>query len=551
MAKKIKDSVDKLDKTIQFLTVKKNLIIEKGLNSKDPEELMTANSMVAKLSDIQNREESDKKSFVFDPQQFYHNAFGYKDKPYQMSYDMMKKIPRAIPIINAIIRTRINQVASFAEAQKDKYSTGFIIRKKRKFFSFNDQPTEKEDYNKIEKITEFVLNCGQNGSWENDDFDSFTRKYIRDSLIFDQATFEVVRDRAGLPYEFFATDASTYRIADSYDDDEYNNNREYQQKQSDRKQVKGYYPSYVQIDKGTVLNEFYPWELSFGIRNPVTDIYSNGYGYSEMEETVGLITAMLWSDQYNTNFFRQGSAPKGFFKMKNQPSALINGGNQNVLQQFRQQWIASVSGVQNSWKTPVFDADVDWIPMQTNNKDMEFARWQEYLIKLTTAVWTIDPAEINFPMGGASDQKPMFESGNEGKLKHSKDKGLYPIIKFYQQRLNKHLISRFDNTYELVFMGLEAQSVLEELEMDLKKLQGFVTINEIRERWGFKKIEGGDVIASGIYMQNIMQMKQEAMMANQSGQEQEDQQQAVEQGQEDEQNPFVKDLSEFIENNLK
>ena len=36
------------------------------------------------------------------------------------------------PIVNSIIKTRKNQVADFAEPQEDKYSNGFVVRKKKK-----------------------------------------------------------------------------------------------------------------------------------------------------------------------------------------------------------------------------------------------------------------------------------------------------------------------------------------------------------------------------------------------------------------------------------
>ena len=42
------------------------------------------------------------------------------------------------------------------------------------------------------------------------------RKIVDDSLIYDQMTFECVRNRRGQIESFMATDASTFRMADSF-----------------------------------------------------------------------------------------------------------------------------------------------------------------------------------------------------------------------------------------------------------------------------------------------------------------------------------------------
>ena len=161
--------------------------------------------------------------------------------------------------------------------------------------------------------------------WEHDDFDTFIRKIVDDSLIYDQMTFECVRNRRGQIESFMATDASTFRIADSFFDKDYDNAffarngaSVWQDRNDFGKKIHGYYPSFVQVYQNTKVNEFYPWELCFGVRNPSTSIYANGYGVSELEELINVVTSMLWGDEYNRRFFSQGSAPspKGLLKNK-------------------------------------------------------------------------------------------------------------------------------------------------------------------------------------------------------------------------------------------
>ena len=291
---------------------------ERAAKSSDPEEIMKAMSV---WQDVQKREESKAKSHIFDPYDFATMG-KYKEKFISPSYGMLRKMGQA-PIINSIVGTRIEQVAAFSQFQSDKYSTGFVIRKKRRYYSEDEQKLTKQDKKIAGEITDFILNCGNiNTSWHGDSFDDFLRKITKDSFELDQMTFEVVRNRKGLPIEFFATDGSTYRLADSIDDNKQTNRAE---------EINGYYPTHVQIIDGKIMSEFYPWELCFGIRNPQTNLRNHGYGHSELETLVSVVTWMLYSDAYNGKFFSQGSAPKGILKV-------MGNVNPNKLAEFRQQW---------------------------------------------------------------------------------------------------------------------------------------------------------------------------------------------------------------------
>ena len=364
------------------------------------------------------------------------------------------------------------------------------------------------------------MNCGNNNSWNTDDFDTFIRKIVSDSLIYDQMTFECIRNRKGVLERFIATDASTFRLADTAFQEEYRNPY-FKEKGSniwynkglvtDFKMINGYYPQYVQMYQNAVVNEFYPWELCFGVRNPSTSIYSNGYGCSELEELIDVVTSMLWGDEYNRRFFSQGSAPKGLLRIK-------GGMNDSAIQQFKQQWQAMISGVMQSWKTPVVEADVDWIDLQKNNRDMEYNSWMEYLIKLSCAIFCIDPSEIGWDISRGSGNSGLFEKSDAERVQNSKDKGLYPFLKFIQRKINKYIVEQINPEFEFVFMGLNGKTIEQELEMDIKKLGAFQTLNEIREKWDLPEIEtAGDIIENSVYFQAYNQAKQQEQQQLQGG----------------------------------
>jgi len=526
------------------LMIKQNKIIEKAAQSDNVDDIIAAATAVEK---IKKASETPNKAFLIDPLDFNANL-GYKDKGFSLTYTTLKRMA-STPIINAIIKTRKNQIADFAEPQGDRYSTGFVIRKKAK--NGVDSRMDEKDKKIANAITDFILNCGGESSWTNDDFDTFIRKIVEDSLTYDQMTFECIRNRRGKLERFLATDASTFRFAESAFQDDYDNpyfarNERmggwYNRSLTKPKEINGYLPQYVQIYQNAVVNEFYPWELCFAVRNPTTSIYSNGYGVSELEQLVNVVTSLLWGDEYNRRFFSQGSAPKGLLRVKGNM-------NETALQQFKQQWQAMISGVMNSWKTPVVEADVDWIDLQHSNRDMEYSSWMEYLIKLACAIYSIDPSEIGWDISRSSGNGGLFEKSEAERIQNSKDKGLYPILKFIQRKINKFIIEPLNPEFEFVFMGLNGMTIEQELDMDIKKLGNFMTFNEIREKWDLEKIEGdsADLIGNSIYFQAKNAEKQQEMqqqMQQQQGGGYGDEEGSdedwddSEEGEDEEQNPF-------------
>jgi hypothetical protein len=222
--------------------------------------------------------------------------------------------------------------------------------------------------------------------------------------------------------------------------------------------------------------------------------------------------------------------------------------------------MAMVAGVQNSWRTPILEADkMEWIDPQRNNTDMQFAKWQEYLIKLSCASYKIDPSEIGFPMSGSSDTKPMFEGNNEARLKYSKDKGLAPLLKFIEHKLNKYIVNALDQGFEFKFVGMNPENEADLVDLDIKKASSFMGYKEVRKKYNLpEKLAEGDIILNPYYMQMIQQQQQEKMQGNQQSNAAMDAENPNQGFQEDENpfakgetNPFEEAFNQFLEKSLK
>ncbi|MEM4260412.1 MAG: phage portal protein [Candidatus Woesearchaeota archaeon] len=518
-----------IEKDLHNLELQKVKIFDKAMKSGDPNIIMKATEYFGKNNQVTG---SLIKSMLVDPLDFA-SSFGYKDKPTMLSYNMLKRMAKA-PFTAMTINTRIAQVLKFCTPQENEYTVGFKIKMKDK-----DAKPSHADLKRMDELTEFILNCGFGYSWARDDFEKFIAKIVRDSLTLDQYTFEVLEDRKGIPKEFIATDASTYRIV--FPD-------KGMQIKPDPITGEKCFPFYAQIYNGSVEQEFYPWELCFGVRRPRTDLEVAGYGYAELEELVGIITSMLWSDEYNRRFFSQGSAPKGIIR--------ISGSNisESAIKEFKRQWYAQMAGVYNAWKTPIMEADkMDWIDLTKSNKDMEYSNWQEYLIKIHSALFLIDPSELGFDISRSSDSRPMFENNNMSRIKYSRDKGLIPILRNLEKSINRYLINRIDDRFVFKFVGDETLSEQEELEKAIKEVTNFKTVDEIRAKFDLEPLGeelGGNLILNSTWMtwyNNMLITKQQ-----QQEEETEDEEEGFydeepeEEIEESIENPFVEDLNNFL-----
>lgn len=481
--------------------------LQSSLNSNDPSEIMKANLYLGELTPNSGRIQS----IFFDPNDFTGNGKGFKDSKGILSFETLRRMGD-IYIIRAIVNTRIEQIQNFLHFSEDEQKEGFTIRRKRGLFKDDDSKKELTNQDKkiIENIVKFLEKGGWTEKWDNaDNLQTFVRKIAFDSLTLDQLAFEVVRNRGWELQKFRAVDASLIRFLDSVDPRQKESLEDYR--------FKGYLPRFCmvwedQILKNPITREpilYYPWELGFGIRNKSSNIRKNGYGTSELETLVEIITWILWGMQYNGNFFSQGSQPKGFINVKN--SNISN----STLNEFRQAWTQTMRGVQNSHRVPVINGiDLEWIDLQKNNRDMEFNDWLKFLIIIGCAVYRMDPSELGFQF---KDQVQIFgQDGQKARLQHSREKGLKPILIFLENIITEYLVSELDENFEFAFTGIEVEDEEAQVELDKKKLEGgMVAMQDIFKKYSGREFDPeNDIILNQVYQQAATQKQQQEMFGS-------------------------------------
>lgn len=496
------DELNRLQKSIPYAFQSK---IQASLNSNNPEEIMKANLYLGEITPNSGRIQS----VFFDPNDLSGNGKGFKDSKGILSFEILRRMGN-IHIIRSIVNTRIEQIQNFLHFSEDDQKEGFTIRKKTSLFKESKKEISSVEKKKIEEIVEFLMNSGFNEKWDNiDDFQTFVRKIAFDSLTLDQLAFEVVRDKGWNIKKYRAVDASLIRFLDSVDPKQRERLEDYR--------FKGYLPRFCMTwDDQILINPttkepilYYPWELGFGIRNKSSDIRKNGYGTSELEILVELITGILWSVQYNMNNFSIGSTPKGFINVKN---ANISDSNMN---EFRQAWSQMMTGVRNAKRTPVINGiDLEWIDLDKSNREMEYQEWAQFLVIMVCSVYRIDPSELGFSF---KNQAQIFgQDGQKARLQHSREKGLKPILIFLENIITKYIVSEIDEDYEFVFTGIEVEDEETQINLDKIKLEsGMVSMQDIFKKYSGREFDSeNDIILNQVYQQAQASKQQQEMFGS-------------------------------------
>jgi len=478
-----------------------------------PEKISEQAMLLAMNQDIQKSLLAQQNAAVVrneDPKSLLIDTFGVvssidaKQAYSGMSYQTLNNMASQCQPVAAIINTRLNQLSAFARVPRSRYGMGFRVEK-----IGSGGKMSAYDKNRASKLEQFFINCGEgSAAYKRDYFEMFLKKIGRDRFRYDQMNFERVFTRGGDLHEFVAVDAASIRIAlrkylDDTDaskditDSELAADRGPWGRGNHRINVPLETKAYLQVLHGQMVTEYTEDEMAFLVSWPRTDLRNFGYGYSEVEQLIETVTAILYASEYNRRFFSSGSSPKGVLNVKGNMSA-------NSLDSFKKGWIAQLTGLSGSWRTPIVAAEngLEFINMQQTNREMEFSKYMDFLIKISCAVFQIAPEEINFSsQSGASGSGAVFESKGELKLKASRDKGLVPLLTSMENWMNREVLRYKSDEFEFVFVGLDGMTEADQLQLDEQRLKTSWTIDEIREENGREPLKKyGDIIENPQFM---------------------------------------------------
>ena len=393
---------------------------------------------------------------------------GYFEKQGGLNFAMLRSMAYGTPLISSIIMTRIRQVARFCAPQEAGEGPGFAIRHIEKNHALTDEET-----NSINLLTKFFQNCGwefnprQRRKLKRDDFASFMAKSVQDSLILDNAPIEteMKRDRALGMDGFYAVDGSSVFLVNEL---EYDGEDEIYA---------------CQVVNGSIRAAYGYDDLILVPRNPNSSILTAGYGTSELELLVKIVTGFLNALEINLSGMSKNSIPRGFM-------TLVGNYSEQDLAAFKRYWSTTVRGVQNRFNLPVMvakdgESKAEFHEIGNQVDEVMYQKWMELLGAMACAVYSIAPEEINWTSFTAS-KSSLSGSDTTEKLAQSMDKGLRPLLSYYQNLFTDYVLSDFSDKYVFRFVGLDEED--QQQRFEARKL--CQTWNEFRAAEGLDKIEG-------------------------------------------------------------
>lgn len=397
-----------------------------------------------------------------DLQIFAHGEYFEKASP--LGFEGLRSLVEQTPILASVVMTRVRQLARFTQPSEDG-GPGFEIRHVERQHKLT--PEERES---TQLLSQFFRNCGwefnprQRKKMKRDNFSQFISKSIRDTLSMDASPIEteMKRNKALGIDGFYAVDGATVRLCtdEGYDGDD---------------QIFA-----LQVVQGRLATAYNYDQLIYEVRNPRADVRLGGYGLGEPELMIRVVTGFLNALTYNIKGFDENAIPKGMLHLSG------NYSNED-LSAFKRYWNAMVKGINNSWSLPVMvssdqESKASFERFGIEFNEMYFAKWMTFLGSIICAIYGMDPAEINFESFSAN-KSSLSGNDTEERLASSQDKGLRPLMAFYEATLSDFIVSGFDAKYCFRFVGLDEND--QKWRQEASKL--VMSVDELRAEQGLEK----------------------------------------------------------------
>lgn len=392
----------------------------------------------------------------------------YFDKPGNMGFDSLRLMVEQTPVLNAVVMTRVRQMQAFCRVQEQGRGPGFEIRHVDRKHQL--QPDEETS---IRLLTRFFQNSGwefkprQRKRLRRDSLPTMMGKLVRDTLTMDSCAIETEfkRDKTLGIDGMYAVDGATIRLVteDGYQGDD---------------EIFA-----LQVVQGRIRTAYTFNDIIYEPRNPRSDVLVAGYGLSETELLIRVVTGFLNAMTLNIKGFSDNSIPRGVLHLTGNYEAAD-------LAAFKRYWNGMVRGVNNAWTIPVMvskdqESKAGFENFGVEFNEMYFAKWMTFLTSIICALYGMDPQEINFESFSAS-KSSLSGSDTAERLAWSHDKGLRPLLSYFENLFTDYVVAEFSEHYVFRWTGLDDADD----EIREKRAMTVLTVDEMRAEEGYDKMDG-------------------------------------------------------------
>ncbi len=300
------------------------------------------------------------------------------------------------------------------------------------------------------RLAKRIRNLVEQPNAKQDSFHSFVQELLEDILVLDAGAAEKVRTPQGELVEIWPTPGEYIAVNPRWDGSQPDMAR------------------YYYIPDGQVRATFRNEDMIYMMDNPRT---VSALGISPIEVLKTVIDSELANQHYNR---RQvlGAAPDGVFNIGDnalpEDVSKAKGEAQQRSGEGGAMWIVG------GFKQPT------WTPFRSNNRDMQFAEWENLLLRCIATVYGLSPMDL----GLTAD---VNRSTAEQQAENTEDRGLRPLLDLFQRYLTRNIV--WDETFggrannlQFAFSALNLNET--KSKADINKIAlggtGWKSINEAR-----------------------------------------------------------------------
>ena len=470
-----------------------SLVMNEGSTLSPLEQLMKSQPelfpLKKALDDAKGRKATERApALAFMETSNYNTAYSgiVKSKRNEIPESVLKMIRIQDHLVAAILRTRGGQLSQFGKKRVDRFDKGMDISIKPEFFKLLNTEQLEKITERIKRLETILLNCGHTEGLENQKkttLSQFLNISVQNACTFGWMTTEIIYDRECEPDKdgrfpfnrFRAIDAGTIYKTVRNGEGAGKNARILAIKELER--ITG---DKIDIDYSKLVEDHYAWaQLSGDVSSltktyftheeliahdffPSTDVERNGYPISPIETSISSITTHISIDTWKRLYFQNGRATKGALVIKSEDV------DSPTLEKFRQEFQASINGVQNSWRTPLMGISpteaIEWLPFSGEQANDSFEYIYDQVARNILATFGMSPDELPGygHLSKGSNSQTLSESNNEFKMQAARDSGLVPILQHFEDFFNNRLIPIIDPILSKIvvlrFAGLDAES---------------------------------------------------------------------------------------------
>jgi len=264
--------------------------------------------------------------------------------------------------------------------------------------------------------------------------------------------------------------------------------------------------AYVWEDQGLLRAEYTRDEIIYLMSNP----QQNGYGMSPIEVAAYIITASLFADEYNIDFFKHSNVPPAIFDLgKNiTPEQRKN---------FEALWDNEVSG--HGLHKMMFISggeDPKYIPLAAQTaRDMQMMEYLKWTLSIKCACFQISPQDISFI-------QDFHRTTAETQKELTKERGIKNLLSLLETYFNTEIVKKCFPFQDCKFQwqGIDLTDENLQSSIDERDIRmGVISRNDRRKRLGMPPVDGGDTILVETTQGSV---RIEELMPPEEGQEEEE-----------------------------